>query len=223
MYIIIVGGGDLGFSLAKEFFANGHEALIIEKDAARCEEVKQELGSISICGSGSEIATLDRAGIARTDMFIAVTREDEENLAACQIAKQKFNVPRVIARVNNPRNEPIFAKLGIDYTVNVVGLVMENIKVLSGIFPLARLFSFKDRGTELILAKIPDGSLVGRPLKDLPLPEGAVVTLLIRQGEESKIPVPETVLRAGDELLCLIPGGSEESLQAALGQGRPAP
>ena len=215
MYVIIVGGGDLGFSLAREFLANGHEVLIIEKDTAKCEEVKEELGSVSLCGNGSEIATLHRAGIARADMFIAVTREDGDNLAACEIAKRKFNVSRVIAKVNTPKNEHIFAKLGIDYTVNAVGLVLENIKVLSGIFSLARLFSFKDRGMELILAQIPDGYLVGRPLKDLPLPEGAAVTLLIRQGEESKIPAPETVLRAGDELLCLIPGGSEESLQAA--------
>jgi len=216
MYIIIVGGGDLGSSLAREFVSNGHEVLIIEKNAARCEQLEEELGSMSLCGDGSEIAILTKAGITRADMFIAVTDEDDDNLAACEMAKRKFNVPQVIAKVNTPKNEHIFVKLGIDYTVNAVAVVLENIKVLTGIFPLVRLLSFKERGWELVLIKVPDGSLVSRPLKDLPLPTGAVATLLIRGGEEPKMPTPETILQAGDELICLIPSGSAESLQAAL-------
>ena len=218
MYIMIAGGGDLGCSLAREFLAGGHEVLIIEKDAARCEHLKDELGSISLCSTGSEIATLTKAGIKRADIFIAVTPEDDDNLTACEIAKRKFNVPRVIAKVNNPKNERIFVKLGIDYTANEVMLVLENIKMLTGIFPFARLSSFKERESELVLVKVPAGNPAGKSLKNLPLPVGVMITLLIRQGEGSSIPAPETVLEAGDELVCLIPIGSEESFQTALGR-----
>jgi len=214
MYSIIVGGGDLGCSLAREFLANGHEVLIIEKNAAKCEQLKGELGSVSLCSLGSEISTLTKAGIERADIFVAVTPEDDDNLAACEIAKRKFNVPRVIAKVNNPKNEHIFAKLGIDCTANGVGPVLENIKALTGIFPLVRLFSFKERELELVMVKVPNGSLAGMSLKDLALPVGAMIILLIRQGEKSKIPIPESVLQAGDELVCLIPSGSAEALQA---------
>ena len=218
MYIIIVDGGELGCSLAREFLTDGHEVLIIEKNAARCEQLEEDMGSVSLCGDGSEIAILNKAGIGRADVFIAVTREDDNNLAACEIAKRKFSVPRVIAKVNNPKNEHIFVKLGIDCIANEVVLVLENIKVLTGVFPLARLLSFKERESELVLVKVSNASVTGKSLKDLPLPVGAMITLLIRQGEESKIPTPETVLEAGDELVCLIPIGSEESLQAALAE-----
>ncbi|GAI51406.1 unnamed protein product, partial [marine sediment metagenome] len=86
MYGMIIGGGGVGYYLAKELLDNGHEVLIIEKDAKRCERVEDELGSISLCGDGCEVAVLTKAGIARADMFIAVTDEDDDNLAACQIA-----------------------------------------------------------------------------------------------------------------------------------------
>ena len=214
MYVIIIGGGDLGRSLAREFLANNHEVLIIEKDVARCEQLKDELGSISLCSMGSEIATLTKAGIARADMLIAVTHEDDDNLTPCEIAKRKFNVPKVIAKVNNPKNEHIFVKLGIDCTANGVGPVLENIKVLTGIFPLARLLSFREMESELVLVKVHNSSLVSKSLEDLPLPAGTVITLLVRQGEEPKIPTPETVLQAEDQLVCLIPSESEESVQA---------
>lgn len=213
MYSIIVGGGDLGRALAREFLANGHEVLIIEKEAAKCEQLKDELGSVSLCSSGSEISTLTKAGIERADIFIAVTPEDDDNLAACEIAKQKFNVPRVIAKVNNPKNEHVFAKLGIDCTANGVGPVLENIKALTGIFPSVRLFNFKEREIELVMVKVPNGSLAGVPLKDLVLPVGTMIILLMHQEEKSEIPTPETILQAGDELVCLIPSGSAESLQ----------
>ena len=216
MYSIIVGGGDLGRALAREFLANGHEVLIIEKEAAKCEQLKDELGSVSLCSIGSEIAALTKAGIERADIFIAVTPEDDDNLAACEIAKRKFNVHRVIAKVNNPKNEHIFAKLGIDCTVNGVGPVLENIKMLTDIFPLVHLFNFKEKQLELVLVKVPDSPLAGTSLKDSELPIGAMIILLIRQGEKSEIPTPETILQAGDELVCLIPSGSAKSLQAAL-------
>lgn len=214
MYIIIVGGGDVGHYLAREFLNMGHEVLVIEKEAKKCEHLMEELGSMSMCGDGCEIAVLTKAGIARADIFIAVTSEDDDNLAACQIAKQKFNVPQVIARVNNPKNDHIFAKLGIDHTVDAVELILENIKAQTAIFPLVHLLSLKERGSELFLVRVDRGSLAGKSVKELSLPLGSVVSLLIRQERESRMPDPDTVLEPGDQLVCLIPSGSEKSLWA---------
>lgn len=218
MYVIIIGGGGVGYYLAKELLDNGHEVLIIEKDAKRCERVEDELGSISLCGDGCEVAVLTKAGIARADMFIAVTDEDDDNLAACQIAKQKFNVPQVIARINNPKNEHIFAKLGIENTVDGVALVLEHIKAQISTFPLIRLLSLEDKGLDIVMIRIAEGSLAaGKSVKDLSLPLGSVVSIMIRQRQEYQVPASDTTLEAGDQLVCLIPSGSEEAVQAMLG------
>lgn len=218
MYVIILGGGEVGRYLCKELLNMGHEVLVIEKDAKKCEHLEDELGSVSLCGDGCEIATLTKGGIGRVDMFIAVTDEDDDNLASCQIAKQKFNVAQVIAKINNPRNEHIFAKLGIEHTVDVVALVLEHIKAQIPTFPLARLLSLKDKGLEIVLIRIAEGSLAaGKSVKSLSLPLGSVVSLVIRQGQECQVPAPDTILETGDQLLCSIPSGSEEVVRAMLG------
>lgn len=215
MYIIILGGGEVGHYLCKELLNMGHEVLVIEKDAKKCEHLEDELGSVSLCGDGCEIATLTKGGIARVDMFIAVTDEDDDNLASCQIAKQKFKVPQVIAKINNPRNEHIFAKLGIEHTVDVARLILEHIEMEAAISPLVNLLSLKEQGSELVLVRVAEGSLaVGKSVNELSLPLDSIVSLLIRQGQKSQIPTPDTVLQAGDELICLIPSGAEESVQA---------
>ena len=117
MYIIVVGGGEVGYYLSKILLSDGHEVLILEKDAAISEKLTEELGSIVFRGDGCEAATLDGVGTARADMLVAVTGDDEDNLVACQVAKHKFNVPHTIARIKNPRNETIFKILGINATV----------------------------------------------------------------------------------------------------------
>jgi len=217
MYIIILGGGEVGYYLCKELINMGHEVLLIEKDAKKCELLKGELGCVSLCGDGCEMTVLTKAGIARADVFIAVTDEDDDNLAAAQIAKQKFNVPHVIARVNNPKDERIFAKLGIEHTINAAALILENIKAHMAIFPLVRLLSLKEKGLEIVLVKITGDPVAGKKMGEVALPAGSVVCLLIRQGqEESRVPGPDIVLAAGDQLICLIPSGTEESLQAML-------
>ena len=102
MYIIVVGVGRLGYHLTKALLEEGHEILGIEKNAAICETVTDELGSICLRGDGCEAATLNEAGTGRADMLIAITGDDEDNLDACQVAKHKFNVPFTIARIRNP-------------------------------------------------------------------------------------------------------------------------
>lgn len=218
MYAIIVGAGEVGRYLGRELIGMGNEVLLIERDHRICEELGDELGSVSLCGDGCEVALLARAGIARADIFIAVTDQDDDNLAACQIAKQKFGVPQVIAKVNNPKNEHIFAKLGIDETVDRVSLVLEHIKLLIPMFPLIRLLNLKERRLDVVLVRVAeDSSAIGKPLRDLSLPSGSVACLTIRQGQECWVPEPGTTLEAGDQLVCLISSGSEEEVVQAIG------
>jgi trk system potassium uptake protein TrkA len=128
VYIIIIGGGRVGYYLSKALLNEGHEILVIEKDAAKVEHIEEELGSICMQGDGCEAATLEEAGTERAGLFIAVTNEDEDNLVACQVAKHKFNVPRIIARIGNPKNETLFKRLGIDVTVSATNLILEYIE-----------------------------------------------------------------------------------------------
>ncbi|HZP26747.1 MAG TPA: NAD-binding protein, partial [Dehalococcoidia bacterium] len=104
MYIIVIGGGKVGYYLGKELVESQHEVLIIEKDRAKCDRIVDELGDIVLQGDGCEASTMEIAGFGRADMVIAVTGEDEDNLVACQVAKAKFKVPRTVARINNPKN-----------------------------------------------------------------------------------------------------------------------
>jgi len=214
MYIILLGGGEVGYYLCRELLDMGHEVLLIEKDAIKCEHFKEELGSVILCGDGCEMAVLTKAGITRADMFVAVTDEDDDNLAATQIAKQKFNVPQVIARINKPKDERIFVKLGIEHTVNAAALILENIKAQTAIFPLVRLLSFKEKGLELFLVKVLGAPLADKRVVELALPSGSEVPLLIRQGGELVVPDLRTILEIGDQFICLIPSEGEAMLKA---------
>ena len=118
MYIIVVGGGKVGYYLTKTLVNEGYEVLLIEKNSRKADIYSERFGSVILEGDGAESTTLEAAGIGRADVVIAVTGEDEDNLVICQTAKKRFNVPRTIARVNNPKNEEIFKKLGIDVTVS---------------------------------------------------------------------------------------------------------
>ena len=216
MYVIVVGGGgEVGHYLCRQLLAEGHEVLVIEKDAERCERIEEEMGDICLVGDASEMSILNKAGVSRADVLIAVTAVDEDNLAACQIAREKFNVPRVIARVNAPRNEKIFTKLGIECAIDAPALIAEHFKAETRLFTLTRLFTIRDLGLEIVLVRVGEGSAaVDKPLEDIPLPSASTISLLIRPGEAPRVPAPDTVLNSGDQLICLVPTENVEALQA---------
>src|SRR5512136_2459721 len=139
MYIIIVGGGRLGYHLLKALLKEGHEVLVIEKDPRICKTITDELGSVCYRGDGCEAATLAEVGTGRADMMVAVTGDDEDNLVACQVAKYKYNVPRTIARIRNPKNEALFKKLGVDVTVSTTDIILEAIEREVPTHPLTHL------------------------------------------------------------------------------------
>ena len=217
MYIIIVGGGGVGYYLAKALLEEGHEILIIEQNRSICETINDELGGICTRGDGCEVTTLVEAGVSRADMFVAVTGEDQHNLVACQLAKTKFKVPRTIARIKNPKNEGLFKKLGIDVTISGTNVILEHITESVPTHPLTHLMDIPDRGLEVVEVRIPASSgSIGKMVKDLSLPGGSMLSLIIRKGQKPVIPLPTTVLMAGDQVIAVTSSETEEALRAAL-------
>ena len=217
MYIIVVGVGRLGYYLIKALLEEGHEVLGIEKNAAVCETVTDELGSVCLRGDGCEIAKLNEAGTDRADMLIAVTGDDEDNLVACQVAKHKFNVPYTIARIRNPKNETLFKKLGIDATVSSTNIILEYIEQEVPTHPLTHLLTIRDKGMEIVEVRIPpESTTVGKPVKELSLPLESMLSLIIRKHQKPIIPEANTILQAEDQIIAVTTPESEEVLRAAL-------
>jgi len=217
MYIIIVGGGKVGYHLAKALLDEGHEILVTEKDADISETICNELGSVCVRGDGCETATLDEIGAGRADMLIAVTGDDEDNLVACQVAKHKFNVPRTIARISNPKNEAIFKKLGIDVTVSSTNVILESIEEEVPTHPLTHLLTIRDKGLEIVEVKIlPESTTVGKSVKELSLPPESFLSLIISKGQKPRIPTADTILQAEDRIIAVTSPESEEALRTAL-------
>src|SRR4030067_596973 len=171
MYIIVVGGGKVGYYLAKELVEEGNEVLIVGKDAGKAERIAEELGDISLRGDGCEASTMEMAGFGRADMVIAVTGDDEDNLVTCQVAKAKFKVARTIARINNPQNAEIFKKRGTDTTVSPPPAILSQIEQELPAHPLIPLITLKGGGLEIVEVKVPENSaVVGKRIGDGLLP-----------------------------------------------------
>jgi len=217
MYIIVIGGGRVGYYLIKALLDEGHEVLLVEKEANICEAINDELGSVCLRGDGCEAATLAEIGTERADMLIAVTGHDEDNLVACQVAKHKFNVPRTITRIRNPQNKILFKKLGIDVTISSTDVILENIETEVPTHPLTHLLAIEDKGVEIVAVKIPpESTTVGKSVRQLSLPQGSRLALVIRQEGKHRVPTLNTILRAGDQIIALTTPESEEALRTAL-------
>jgi trk system potassium uptake protein TrkA len=222
VYIIVIGGGKVGYYLAKELVEEGHEVLVIEKDSAKCDRIAEELGDIVLLGDGCEASTMEMAGFNRADMLIAVTGDDEDNLAACQVAKAKFNLPRTVARINNPKNEEIFKRLGIDTTVSATAAILAHIEQELPTHPLIHLLTLKGSGLEIVEVKVPDtAAVVGRRVRDISLPEQSLIVLIVDREGAPRVPGIDEVIRAGDEVVAVARTEAEDALRMVL--AAPAP
>ena len=216
MYIVIVGGGKVGFYLAKELVEANHEVLIIESNAGKVAEISETLAEITMRGDGCEVAIQERAGTSRADLLLAVTGDDEDNLVACQVAKHLFSVPRTVARINNPKNDMIFRKLGIDVTVGATMAIMSHIEPELPTHPLISLMTLR-RGLEIVEVRIPqDAVVVGKMIRDVLLPHQSIIWGIVDSEGNPKSPTAETVLHAGDEVVAVTLRESEEALRNAL-------
>ena len=203
MYIMIVGGGRVGAMTARELLALGHEVLIIERDAARAEQIIADLGSCVVCADGSEGSVLGDQGASRADVLIAVTNEDKDNLVACQVARHHYGVGEVFARVNEPRNERLFERLGIAWVSTVEAMVSGLLHDAPVPFP-KRLMTFQQSRSRLISINIPLGApTIGTPVQEITLPADAAVAVVVRSDGSLEVPSAETVLQAEDEVIAL--------------------
>jgi trk system potassium uptake protein len=219
VYVLIVGGGVVGYYLGKSLLHEGHEVLVIEKDSRKCERFADDLGGVCMRGDGCETATLTDAGAARADTFIAATDEDEDNLVASQLAKHKFNVPRIISLINNPKNEKIFKRLGLEHLVSVPDLLLEHITEGMPTHLLTHLLSLA-KNNAVVELKVPARSTaIGKAMRQLELPSGAIAFLLIRESGETVVPTPDLKLAVGDRMIAVVSAEKEEELRkAVLGQ-----
>jgi trk system potassium uptake protein TrkA len=203
MYLIIVGGGKVGFYLAEELLRSNHEVLIIERSPARVAEITSALGENVMTGDGCEANTLDRAGVQRADVIVAVTGDDEDNLVVCEIAKFR-GVPRCIARINHPRNEELFKRLGIETTVSATQAILAQIEQelpTAVAERIVELFELQG-GVSLMEVRIPELSpVIGRRIVDLLLPADTLIVLLVRENGEAVVPHGDTELEAGDAVI----------------------
>ncbi len=217
MYIIVVGGGKIGLHLSKYLIDNGHEVLVLEKDPLRCERIAEELGHVVFRGDGCEAANLEAAGAARADILIATTGDDEDNLVACQVSKHRFEVPRTISIINDPRNETLFKKLGVNVTVSATRIILSQIEHLLPEHPLVHLLSLEGPGLEMVSVRVPkDMGVDGKRLGDVLLPTGSFVSLVISKEGKPQTPAEDLVLMAGDEIVVVTPPESQESLRVVL-------
>jgi trk system potassium uptake protein TrkA len=217
MYIIIVGAGKVGWNLARELLEKENEVTVIEADRRRYLTVEQELEHNIQYGDASELWVLERGGIQRADMVIAVTGDDEDNMLICQVAREKYMVGRIIARVNNPRNRQHFELLGIKPSVSATDLILGLIEHEVPEYGLVTLLDFPEERLEIIEMLLEkDSKVAGMRVGDLQMPEGSLLISVLREGR-GFVPGPETVLEPGDEILAVLDPGREEDLKQFLG------
>lgn len=217
MYIIIVGGGKVGYNLTKLLLAEGHEVLLIEKDKTKTSGLAREFGESLMEGNGSRVSVLREAGANRADVLVAVTGTDEDNLVICQVSKAVFKCPRTIARVNDPRNESLFSALGIDATVSstrlIDSLIEEQVKAEDMVIPLVTLRTGNVEIIEVDLSR--SSGMMGKKIREIHLPEGAIFISIIR-GDEVVIPRGDTELVPGDKVVALVKKEAEQALREML-------
>lgn len=213
MFVIIVGAGKVGLNLARELLGKDHEVALIESNRARFLKVQDEFEHIAQYGDGTELWVLERSGIERADMVIAVTGDDEDNILIPQVAKDKYGVERIIARVNNPRNLQHFELLGIQPAVSATDLILRLIEHEVPKYGLVHLLDLPQEQLEIIEIEITKKAEAdGKKVADLEIPEGSLVIAVLREGT-GFVPKEDTEVRCGDEVLVVCNHGIEETVR----------
>jgi trk system potassium uptake protein TrkA len=213
VYVIIAGAGKVGWNLARELIAKEHEVTLIEGSRQRYLTVEEELEHAVQYGDATELWVLERAGIQRADLVIAVTGDDEDNILICQVAKEKYLVARIVARVNNPRNLEHFKLLGIQPAVSATDLILRLIEHEVPQYGLVHLLDLEREQLEIIEVEVRDGApAAGKAVKDIGLPEGALIISVLPRDAPGRVPTGETVVQAGDEVMIILDPGLESAI-----------
>jgi trk system potassium uptake protein TrkA len=217
MYILIAGGGKVGANLTRSVLDLGHEVTLIEQRRERFEILEEEFEHRVQVGDATELFVLERAGIARPpDLVVAVTGDDEDNMIICQIAREKYGVGKVIARVNDPRNQEHFDLLGVTPTVSATSIILAMIEHEVPAHGLIHLLQLRKENLEIVEVQLDaDSPCVGKLVERLELPAGSRVITVMREGE-AQMADGDTELRAGDQILAVLEPGKEEELRRAL-------
>lgn len=215
-YVIIVGGGLVGYYLARALLKNGHEVTIIERDPVKFELVSQQIDCPVLFGDGSTTAVLDRAGASRANLVCAVTNHDQDNLIACQMAKYHFGIPKTIARVKNPKNEMVMRRLGVDTTVSSTAIMTNLIETELPTTSVRTVASLGSCGASIFEFRLSKGSpAVGQAAGKVALPPQCSLISVVRNGELLS-PTAATLLEPGDTLLALVHHTQENAARKAL-------
>jgi trk system potassium uptake protein TrkA len=218
MYALIAGGGKVGSNVLRTLLRLGHEATLVEQRKDRYELLEEEFEHQVQHGDATEISTLERAGIARPpDIVLALTGDDEDNIVIGQIARDKYGVEKVIARVNDPRNQPHFDLLGIAPTVSATQSIMALVEHEVPEHELVHLLELRRENLEIVEVQIDRASpAVGRRVESLHLPDGVRLISVLSGGGEAEIAVGSTVLEPGDQVLAILQPGKEQELRKVL-------
>jgi len=215
-YIIILGGSLVGYFLARNLIAKGHEVTIIEDDSEKYNIIIHQIDCNVIFGDGSTIPVLEQAGANRADVFVAVTNHDHDNLIACQVAKSRFGVKKTIARVKNPRNEPILQRLGIDVTVSSTGIIAQMIERELPMSTIKTLLDFKSSNLEMVEYDLEDKSpVIGRQIRELTMPKDSNIVTILRDNN-AVVPRGDTAFSPNDVVLVLMKANVEPEVKRVL-------
>ena len=216
MFIVLVGAGTVGYHLAHALLNAGHEISLVEWDAKKATEAAEDFGNVVLRGDGSDSSILEAAGAARADVVIATTGNDEDNLAACQLARHWFNVYRTLALINNPENEVLFRLLGVDITVSSTRIILTQIE--EGLPARVHFNLLPVRGNrEMVRVEVPPGAdVVDKPLQGVVLPAGTRVTAVISRDGRLKSLNGETTIEAHDEVIALTSADNAGALRETM-------
>jgi len=212
MYVVIVGCSESGYHLSKALIAGGHEVVVVDKNPERFQLLTEELGSVALLGDGTDEAILKRAGIARADVVVSLTGNDATNLVISQMTKHIFQVPRTMALIKDPKNEPIFHQIGVDVIVNSTHLVLASLEEGVPGRPLVHLMNLRVPGMELVSVSIPeDSNIIGKRLSEIELPPNSFISLMIKK-DGATLPTGRSVVEPNDELVAVTSAGDEQIL-----------
>jgi trk system potassium uptake protein TrkA len=220
MRVGIAGAGAVGLFIANDLRTSGHEVLLIEQQPAVKERAAAEAGVEWYIGDACEVSSLREAGLERCDVVVAATGDDEDNLVVSLLAKTEFAVPRVIARVNNPKNEWLFNEnWGVDLSVSTPHLITALVEEAVEVGRLVRILQFERGQARLVEVTLADDSdVVDKAISEIDLPRDATFVAIVRD-EHVVMPRGDSVFEAGDEVLAMVTPDSEDEVRRILTGG----
>ena len=217
MYIVIVGGSQLGRLLARKLKENKHQVCIIDKSKEVCERIAEELkNAFIICGDASFPNILKEAKLEKADALVTLASSDEDNIIICNLAKELFKIKRTVAKVNDPRHLPLYRYMGVDVPVDSTSIIARIVEEEASFFDVTNLLSIKKGRLSIVRVDIPSSSpIVNKKVRDIKLPQDAVLVSILR-GTRIIVPKGNTLILADDEVIAATLIDKEKDLIEAL-------